>query len=50
MVKAFHPHNRNSLIEAVCPPENYSVDCAVGTTYSMDFESLTAMLIGFLAL
>lgn len=50
MPKPFDPRNRQSLIESICPPENYSVDCIVGTTYSMDFESLTAMLIGCLAL
>lgn len=50
MAKTFRPDNLNSLVHAVYPPENYSVDCAVGTTFSLDFESLTAMLLGFLAL
>jgi hypothetical protein len=47
---SFLPEHRHSLVDALRPPENYVVEAAVGTAYSLDFDTLTAILLGFLDL
>ncbi len=47
---SFHPEQRHSLVDALRPPENYVVEAGVGTAYSLDFDTLTAILLGFMDL
>jgi hypothetical protein len=34
------PHDRASLYEALRPPAGYDLDCAVGTSFTLDLEAL----------
>lgn len=40
----FRTDDRQSVCDALLPPEGYKVDCAVATTYSLDFIALTAIV------
>lgn len=37
--------DRRNYSELLMPPEGYELECAVGTTYSLDLEALTAVAI-----
>jgi hypothetical protein len=39
--------SRHVYLEALRPPEGYALDQAVGTTYSLDLETLLAVPLGF---
>ena len=41
----FVPGNRHEWTAAVRPPEGYRLNCAIGTTFSLDFTALTALLL-----
>ncbi len=43
----FEPTERYNLVELLRPPAGYRLNGAVGTTYSMDFVALTAILLAF---
>lgn len=43
----FAPTERYNLADILRPPPRYRLDAAVGTTYSLDFVSLTAMMLAF---
>lgn len=40
----FRTDNRASVCDLVLPPEGYRTACAIGTTYSLDFVALTAVV------
>ena len=37
------PYDRRLLVEAVHPPEDHSLDCALVTTFSLDLQALLAI-------
>jgi hypothetical protein len=39
------PDNRESLLATLTPPPGYRVEAALGTTYTLDLEALTAALL-----
>ena len=41
------PHDRRHLMEALRPPEGYSLDYAIGTTYSLDLLALLTAPLAF---
>jgi hypothetical protein len=41
------PHDRASLYEALRPPAGYDLDCAVGTSFTLDLEALLTAPIAF---
>lgn len=41
------PDQRTNFLDLLRPPSGYRLDAAAGTTYSMDFVALTAMLLAF---
>lgn len=41
------PHDRLLLLDALRPPENYVLDVAVGTTFSLDLLALLTAPLGF---
>ena len=41
------PDQRTNFLDLLRPPSGYRLDSAAGTTYSMDFVALTAMLLAF---
>jgi len=41
------PHDRTSLFEALRPPEGFTLDAAVGTSFSLDLEALLTAPIAF---
>lgn len=41
------PQSRTLLAEALRPPPGYSLDCAVGTTYTLDLLALVAVPLAF---
>lgn len=43
----FGPTERYNLADLLRPPSRYRLHCAVGTTYSLEFVSLTALLLAF---
>jgi len=43
----FEPQNRALFIEALRPPAGYSLDCAIGTTYTLDLLALVTVPLGF---
>ncbi len=43
----FEPAHRHNLLDLLRPPNGYRLDSAVGTTYSMDFVALTAVMLAF---
>lgn len=45
--RLFDPHDRQLLLEALKPPEGYSLDCAVGATFSLDLLALLTAQIAF---
>jgi hypothetical protein len=44
----FLPGSRNEWTSMVRPPDGYRLEAAVGTTYSLDFTALTAVLLASL--
>lgn len=44
----FLPANRNEWTALVRPPEGYRLDCAVGTSFGLEFTALTALLLAML--
>jgi len=44
----FLPANRNEWTSLVRPPEGYRLDCAIGTSFGLDFTALTALLLAML--
>lgn len=44
----FEPNNRHNLLDLLRPPDGYRLDAAVGTTYSLDFVALTAVMLTFI--
>lgn len=44
----FLPANRNEWTLLVRPPGGYRLDCAIGTTFGLDFTALTALLLAML--
>lgn len=43
----FETTHRQNLLDLLRPPAGYRLDAAVGTTYSLDFVALTAVLLAF---
>ena len=43
----FESDNRKSLLDLLRPPDGYRLDCAFGTTYSLDFTTLTGAMLAF---
>lgn len=43
----FNPDERTNFLDLLRPPPGYRLDAAVGTTFSMDFVALTAVLLAF---
>jgi len=43
----FAPTDRCSLLDILRPPPRYRLDTALGTTYSLDFVVLTAVMLAF---
>lgn len=43
----FNPNERTNFLDLLRPPPGYRLDAAVGTTFSMDFVALTAVLLAF---
>jgi hypothetical protein len=41
------PYERRSLMELLRPPEGYSLDYAIGTTFSLDLEALMTAPVAF---
>lgn len=41
------PNQRTNFLDLLRPPSGYRLDSAVGTTYSMDFVALTAVMLAF---
>lgn len=41
------PDERAHLFELLRPPDGYQLDCAVGTTFSLDLESLVTLPLSF---
>ncbi len=41
------PQNRTLLMEALRPPAGYSLDCAIGTTFTLDLLALVTVPLGF---
>ena len=41
------PYSRLSLFEALRPPQGYHLDCAIGTTFSLDLNSLLTLPLAF---
>ena len=41
----FETTHRQNLLDLLRPPAGYRLDAAVGTTYSLDFVALTAVLL-----
>ncbi len=41
----FLPANRNEWTSLVRPPDGYRLDCAIGTSFGLDFTALTALLL-----
>lgn len=41
------PQTRRLLLESLRPPEGYALDCAVGTTYSLDLLALLSVPLAF---
>lgn len=41
------PQARRLLLESLRPPEGYALDCAVGTTYSLDLLALLSVPLAF---
>lgn len=44
---ALHPDNRIAFTELFRPPAGYRLEAGIGTTYSLEFETFTALLLGF---
>lgn len=44
----FLPANRSEWTSLVRPPEGYRLDCAMGTSFGLDFTALTALLLAML--
>jgi len=44
---ALHPDNRIAFTEVFRPPAGYRLEAGIGTTYSLEFETFTALLLGF---
>jgi hypothetical protein len=44
----FLPSNRNEWTSLVRPPDDYRLDCAIGTSYGLNFTALTALLLAML--
>lgn len=42
-----HPYDRRLLSESLRPPENFSLDCAIGTTFSLDLYTLLTAPLAF---
>ena len=47
MKNPFHHKNRHSVVDMFRPPPGYCLDQAVGTTYSVDFVTLTSVFMAF---
>jgi hypothetical protein len=47
MKNPFHHKNRQSVVDMFRPPPGYRLDLAVGTTYSVDFVTLTSVILAF---
>jgi len=43
------PNDRRHVLEILRPPEGYSLDCAIGTTYSLDLLALMTVPLAFLS-
>ena len=41
------PDDRRHLLEALRPPEGYALDCAIGTTFSLDLLTLLTVPLAF---
>jgi hypothetical protein len=44
----FVPANRNEWTSIVRPPADYRLECALGTSFGLDFTALTALLLAML--
>jgi hypothetical protein len=42
-----HPYDRRLLSESLRPPDGYTLDCAVGTTFSLDLYTLLTAPLSF---
>jgi hypothetical protein len=42
------PNARSSLVDLLRPPDGFRLDAAVGTTYSLDYLALTAVVLGLI--
>jgi hypothetical protein len=47
MTNPFHHKNRNSVCDMFRPPPGYRLEHAVGTSYSVDFVTLTSVMLAF---
>ena len=45
---ALGPANRRNFLDLLQPPENYRLEWAIGTTFSLDFTALTAAMLAML--
>jgi len=43
----FEPTDRHNLLDLLRPPPGYRLDAALGTTFSLDFVALTAVMLAF---
>jgi hypothetical protein len=43
----FEPTDRHNLLDLLRPPVGYRLDAALGTTFSLDFVALTAVMLAF---
>ena len=44
----FRHDNRNNIVDMLRPPSGFRVGSAIGTTYSLDFMTLTSVMLAFL--
>lgn len=42
-----HPNDRRHLFESLRPPSGYTLDCAIGTTYTLDLLALLTAPVAF---
>lgn len=47
MKQTFGHTNRQSIIDLMRPPSGYRLDAAIGTSYSVDFITLTSVMLAF---
>ena len=44
----FRHDNRSNIVDMLRPPSGFRIGSAIGTTYSLDFVTLTSVMLAFL--